>query len=295
MSWVCMKIRFGLGNQLFMAALGLRLAHERAARLFFDLTFYAPDANRKYQLDKFSIDATTLRGPGDRGFRGSPIRVLTPRYWRAKTIVALARRNAVREKGWMFDKNVLSVTAPAYLDGYWQSERYFSNVEGLIRQQFQLRDAIAGRRKEILDSIRRAGACGVSLHVRRGDYLGLADSGGAFRLCSPAWYERAMQLIADRVERPQFFIFGDDPAWARANIPANWPCVFIDPDDDGKDFEDLHLMANCRHHIIANSTFSWWGAWLNPSRDKTVIAPDDWFAYPAIDTTDMIPTTWVRL
>jgi hypothetical protein len=295
MTFVCMKVRGGLGNQLFIAALGLRMAHEKSAKLIFDSSEYRSDRRRAYQLDEFSIAATTLSVPGKERHRLSPLRTLNPwRRWARRT-VSMTRRNHVRETCFQFDQDILKLDVPVYLDGYWQTERYFSDVEGLIRQQFRLRNPIAARRRELLQLIGQAGSSSVSLHVRRGDYVGLAQSGDVFRLCPLDWYERAMAMIAERVPAPQFFIFSDDPAWARANLPQKWPRVFVEPDSDGKDFEDMHLMANCRHHIIANSTFSWWGAWLNASPDKKVIAPAVWFARPTIDTSDIVPSRWIRL
>jgi glycosyl transferase family 11 len=295
MTYVCMNIVGGLGNQLFMAALGVRLAHERNARLIFDASAYRSDHRRKYQLDDFSIDATTLSAPDKERLKLLPFRALNARYRRACEIASMRKRHYVTEKLWRFDEDILKLDVPVYLEGYWQTERYFSDVDGLIRQQFRLRKPIAERRSEVLASIGRAGASSVSLHVRRGDYVERAQSGGVFRLCSLEWYQRAMEKIAEIVVAPQFFVFSDDPGWARANLPEKWPRLFVDPGEDGKDFEDLHIMSNCGHHIIANSTFSWWGAWLNPSRNKTVIAPEAWFATPEIDTRDMIPSRWIRL
>ncbi|THD43820.1 MAG: alpha-1,2-fucosyltransferase [Bradyrhizobium sp.] len=296
MTYVCMRIHCGLGNQLFMAALGLRLAQERKVRLIFDASAYLPrEADRTYQLTNFSIAATTLSAPEKKGFARSPLRFLNPQYRLAKRLASMRRHNFVRQRIWEFDHDVVKVVAPVYLEGYWQTERYFSNVEGLIRQQFQLRQPITERRREWVKSIARAGASAVSLHVRRGDYVTQAQSGGALWLCPAEWYASAMTAIAEQIEAPQFFVFSDDPGWARANLPDTWPRNFIEPDADGRDFEDLYVMSTCRHHVIPNSTFSWWGAWLNPRRDKTVIAPLKWFTTQSIDTSDMTPANWRRI
>ena len=295
MTYVCMHISQGLGNQLFMAALVVRLSHDKNAKLIFDSSAYRSDTRRKYQLDAFSI-AATMWSDGDKDrLKLSPFRSLNPEYRRVRRTASLRRRSRVRERFFRFDEDILKLDVPVSLEGYWQSERYFSDVEGLVRQQFRLRNPIAARRQDLLQLIGQAGASSVSLHVRRGDYVGLSQTGDSFRLCPLEWYERAMEMIADIVSAPQFFVFSDDPGWARANLPEKWPCVFVDPGDDGKDFEDMHLMASCRHQIIANSTFSWWGAWLNASRDKTVIATAVWFPAPAADTSDLIPSGWIKL
>ena len=104
-----------------------------------------------------------------------------------------------------------------------------------------------------------------------------------------------MAQIEMRIERPTYFVFSDDAEWARANLPTGQTAHFIAPSSDGRDYEDMHLMALCKHHIIANSSFSWWGAWLDPRADKIVIAPSRWFRGANLDTRDLIPTAWIRL
>lgn len=113
--------------------------------------------------------------------------------------------------------------------------------------------------------------------------------------CAPEWYDGAMAAMADGLEDPTFFVFSDDPAWARANLPSRWAMRFVEPQTDSRDFEDMHLMASCRHHITANSSFSWWGAWLDPRPDKRVIAPNRWFNGAGHDTRDLIPASWQKL
>ena len=147
---------------------------------------------------------------------------------------------------------------------------------------------MTGARRQTAALIARA-ATAVSVHVRRGDYVSDPAAQSFHGTCSPEWYAAVMKEMVARVEAPAFFIFSDDPQWARSNLPAYEGMHFIDPQSDRRDFEDMHLMSLCCHHIIANSSFSWWGAWLNPSPDKQVIAPARWFNQGHNDTQDLLP------
>ena len=135
----------------------------------------------------------------------------------------------------------------------------------------------------------------MSLHIRRGDYVSNAKIAGVHGTIALDYYARAAALIAERAGGdPVFFVFSDDPAWAAANLTLGWPTRIVDH-NGARASEDLRLMAACRHHIIANSSFSWWGAWLSPAADKTVVAPQPWFRDPALDDSTIVPQGWIRL
>jgi hypothetical protein len=294
MSRICMKINGGLGNQLFQAALGIKLAHARNVPLAFDATAYVADEPlRIYQLDRFKIDAKLLTANELSSMRPLAVRLPKPLYRRAHLFPFLKGKAYIKERQWRFDPSILDVAAPAYLDGYWQTEKYFSTVIDRVREQFRLTDPITSSRQKIRNILLQKNS--VSVHVRRGDYVASPSTLALYGTCSPEWYERAMAAVAEALGAPHFFVFSDDPEWARINLPARWPRHFIDPNHDGRDFEDMHLMSQCSHHIIANSTFSWWGAWLNPHRNKIVVAPARWFASSPLDTQDMVPAEWVRM
>lgn len=294
MPTICMKINGGLGNQLFQVALGIRLAHDREAELTLDAGAYvANEPLRTYQLDRFRIRARRLRAEELARVRPLAMRLPTPLYRRVHLFPFLGGRTYVKERSWRFDPAIPTIDAPAYLDGYWQTERYFEPVADLVREQLQLVDPLAEHRKRTLDILNSK--VSVSLHVRRGDYVANAETLALYGTCSSDWYERAMAAIADMTCEPTFFVFSDDPDWARANLSTRWPRHFVDPDGDGRDFEDMYLMSQCSHHIIANSTFSWWGAWLNSRPDRIVVAPAKWFANSPHDTRDMIPAGWRRM
>lgn len=135
----------------------------------------------------------------------------------------------------------------------------------------------------------------VSIHVRRGDYAQDRITQQVHGLCGLDYYDRAAQYIAAHVAAPHFFIFSDDMPWVKENLKLSFPVTFVDHNNESSDYNDLLLMSLCDHHIIANSSFSWWGAWLSDSAEKIVIAPQMWFANSNADTKDLLPDSWVRL
>jgi len=188
---------------------------------------------------------------------------------------------------------VLEARARTYLDGYWQSEKYFSDVADTIRREFTIRDQLDAGTRELLDRIGTAES--VSVHVRRGDYVSHPRASRARSVCTPGYYLRCVAHIAERVGHPHLFVFSDDPDWVAANLRFEHPTTLVSTVPARPDYGDLRLMSACRHHIIANSSFSWWAAWLNPHRDKLVLAPRRWMNDPRVDDRDVVPSGWTRL
>jgi hypothetical protein len=161
-------------------------------------------------------------------------------------------------------------------------------VEGKLRKELSFRKPPIGHNAEMIDTV-LAAEQSVSLHIRRGDYTSAAEGNIALPM---DYYERAITAMRERLPKAKFFVFSDDMAFARANLPQGFPAVFVDHNDDYTSHEDLRLMSNCRHHIIANSSFSWWGAWLNPHEDKMVIAPRQWLLKPDSVFPELTPPGW---
>ena len=288
---IVIQICGGLGNQMFQVALGRKLACVNQAPLKLDLTPLRTDPLRSYACSPFRLDAEFA---SDRDLNTFAI-PLARRMGRIGTVFStfFPGKNVVREKAFPFDPEILKVKSPAYLIGYWQTERYFADIADTIRADFQLVEPFTADRHDLLNQIQASTA--VSVHVRRGDYVTNPSAAVVHGTCSPHWYAQAMTRMAERVANPKFFVFSDDADWARDNLPNPDGTVFVRQQADGRDHQDMHLMANCRHHIIANSSFSWWGAWLNPRQDKQVIAPAKWFNQSANDTCDLIPEGWEQL
>jgi hypothetical protein len=180
-----------------------------------------------------------------------------------------------------------------YLNGYWQSEKYFKSAEDKLRSELCLFDKPDEANQKILDEIVQCPA--VSLHIRRGDYITNPSAALVHGVCSLDYYHSAIRHITAHVENPYFFVFSDDPQWVKDNLKIGYPVQFVEANGPDRGAEDMRLMKSCRHHIIANSSFSWWAAWLNDRLDKIVVAPRIWFLDTKIDTKDLIPEQWHRI
>lgn len=210
-----------------------------------------------------------------------------------RTQMALLRnKQFVVEPHFLYWPGFFDVPDDCYLVGYWQSEKYFLDVASIIRADFTFKHPLDNHNAEVAKQISQVSA--VSLHVRRGDYANNPNTNNIHGLCSQDYYLMAVKYVAERVENPHFFIFSDDIAWTRTALKLDFPCEYIDHNQGIESYNDMRLMSLCRHHIVANSSFSWWGAWLNPDADKIVIAPKRWFANQ-INVQDLFPPGWIIL
>jgi hypothetical protein len=296
---VIARLLGGLGNQMFQYATGRALALRRGATLKLDITGFAevgPHTERRYELDSFQIHASPADAE-DLGQFGRSRRAEYPPLDRVLRWLRIDRSNGAwpvyRERHFQFDPALPQLRAPVYLDGYWQSERYFSDIAAPLRQEFTAKMPLDPENEALGRSIDAVNA--VSLHVRRGDYVNNPATNRFHGVCSLDYYQRALDYISLRVKEPHLFVFSDDQRWTRANLRCAVTTTFVDVNSPDCGYRDMGLMARCRHHIIANSSFSWWGAWLNPSHEKIVIAPDRWFGASRNDTRDLLPPSWVRL
>lgn len=206
----------------------------------------------------------------------------------------LTRRGFVAEPHFHYWPGLRDAAAGgAYLQGYWQSERYFAHHEATLRKDLRFRTPPQGLTAQYAA---RIGACqAVSLHVRRGDYVSNARTQAIHGSLPLQYYERALRHVLQRVPQATIFAFSDDPQWVADNLRPLHPDLTIVNFNRGADsYNDLRLMALCRHHIIANSSFSWWGAWLDERPDKIVVAPERWFV-DGPDSGDLVPPSWIRL
>lgn len=188
--------------------------------------------------------------------------------------------------------NMADMTEKCYLMGNWQSERYFSQVAETIRRDLSFKTPLTGRNNALMKLMAKNEV--VSLHVRRGDIASNPASLAIHGLCSLEYYRRAIEYVTARVAKPEFVIFSDDMTWVRKNLSIDYPCHYVDHNKGLESYNDMHLMSLCDHHIIANSSFSWWGAWLNPKGDKIVVAPQQWFL-ANYDSSDIVPSSWIRI
>lgn len=284
------SLKGGLGNQLFQYAIARHLASIHNTIVKMDVTVFATYEHHDYALAAFNLQehfATEEEIASFTQASANPVK---------RALRSILRPGSptryVREKDFRFDPKILRLPDDVYLSGYWQSEKYFVNVADLIRSEISVKSPQDGLNREIAGRISDCNS--VSVHVRRGTYL-LPQYSGTHPVCSPAYYQNAVAEMRRRVGDIQIFVFSDDPAWAKGNLDFEAPTTFIDHNGPKQDYEELRLMSQCRHHIIANSTFSWWGAWLNRSHSKTVLAPENWFAGTEYDVGDLLPESWIRI
>lgn len=279
---ILVRLSDGMGNQMFQYALGRALSLRRGAALKLDLSAYQRDRKRVYSLGLFRIAEDFMTMDDARQVISAPLDAARP-WWNQPVVMA---------PGFPYDPLIWQTPSSCYLVGYWQSERYFADFADQIRADFTPKAPLTGLN---LILSREMAACeSVSLHVRRGDYVSEARVAQLHGVCSLDYYRRATDHIAERVDRPVFYVFSDDPDWTRTNLRLDFPTHFI-THNNALPVEDLRLMSCCRHHIIANSSFSWWGAWLGHNPARQVCAPRCWFAGYDHDTRDLIPPGWTRL
>jgi hypothetical protein len=280
----------GMGNQMFQYAAGRALAARHGVPLRLDLRFYEKQTFRKYELHRFNISAGVISGLDRFRIRFSYI---NPRGFlrRAARRLPIGRLHLLRDQASGVDPRFWSAPADTVLDGYWQNEGYFKEVASDIRREFTFRLPPDAENAAVLERIRGVGKS-VCVHVRRGDYLNNTE---VLTVCPPAYYIDALAWMATKVPQAHYFVFSDDPGWTRANVPMPAVSTFVTHNTGKNDPEDLRLMSACDHFIIANSTFSWWAAWLANTPGKQVVAPKRWFKDSHGNEQQIVPPEWTRI
>jgi hypothetical protein len=200
----------------------------------------------------------------------------------------------IGEQVFYFDPRIVKyVSQNAYLEGYWQSEKYFAPIATLLRDEFKLKEPLSPACQGWVEKMKQTQS--ISLHVRRNDYVSNLHTNQYHGVCQPAYYDKAICHIRNQVPGTTLFVFSDEMDWARKNLRNYDPIEFIELRGKNRDQEEMLLMSLCDHHIIANSSYSWWGAWLGTFPQKIVIAPQKWFNDATLNTKDLIPETWIRI
>lgn len=292
---VITKLTNGLGNQMFQYALGKRISYINSIPLILDINAYSIPSvtTRTYMLHIFNIKeqfALCNKIPMKRPMR--LLRRYTDKFinYYRKSILKLSY---IQEKHFHFDPAILDLTGRVYLEGYWQSEKYFYDIADIIRKDFTFKKEPDEINKKMLKKINNTNS--ICIHVRRGDYVTNSDVAEKHGICSHDYYKKCINFIKEKVSEPHFFIFSDDPAWVQINMKIDFPTTYVNHNASDKSYEDMRLMSHCKNFIIANSSFSWWGAWLSQYPDKLVLAPQKWFNKEDINTGDIIPERWIRV
>jgi hypothetical protein len=296
---IIVKLQGGLGNQMFQYAAAKALAIKYSCALLLDLSFLEQRAtqitegftNRQYELGIFNNIAQNFV---DDVVRKQFTVVSQKKQWLQR--LGFSYPKIYIEPSFEFNENLFKQKPPVLLEGYWQSEQYFIKEAAAIKKAFSFPALVAMDENNAVLSAISAG-CSVAVHVRRADYLhpAIAAQHGT---CSEAYYKEAIQNIQSSFPSAIFYFFSDDAAWVKKTFTDHLPkAVLVKNNTGANSWKDMYLMSKCRHQIIANSSFSWWGAWLNDEPGKIVIAPKRWFADTKRNeaTGDLIPANWMRL
>jgi Glycosyl transferase family 11 len=280
---IAVRLMGGLGNQMFQYAVGRALADEHNVQLVLDISHFdaqpSTEVPRHLEVDCFRIRAEVSRNRIPTG------NALTRR------VVGGRRLRAVHETGFSFDSRILALPDDTLLIGYWQSERYFETNAEAIRRDFTPRFELTERTRSHAGQIDDSTVC---LHVRRADYVSHAISAQVHGFVGLDYYRSALEHIVEAGVTPRLLVISDEPEWCSQHLDLGYPMTVVDR-LPGRSYEDMLLMSKCRYIVIANSSFSWWGAWLSDALDKIVVAPKNWFVGSHYETHDLIPAGWIQL
>jgi hypothetical protein len=280
-----LMLRFGLGNQMFQYASARAVAERRGDKLILDTSqldiSFGGSPPRPYGLDVFRLQPNLVD------------RAVLQRTGQLPGLLPVFHENRLG-----FHEHILNVCTRVYdsivLVGAWQSHKYFEGIEYIIRRDFAFKDSVINRELGKRIALESSSVC---LHVRRGDFVS-TQLGAHMGFVGLDYYDRAVEYINERVQNAHFYVFSDEIEWCAANLDLKYPHTFVTNAGEAPTVaaQALYLMTRCHHFIIANSTFSWWGAWLGTNRDKIVVTPQKWFSDPQMgDSRDFIPDQWIRV
>ncbi len=289
---IIVKLYGGLGNQMFQYAAAKSIAVRlNTAMLYDDEYFISPEkfgSSWSYQLNLLNTQIE-LHSP----LISKKLSFIIHRVFRKLNSKNIKYKKYFFEKPDQFDANIVDVINNTRLDGYFQSEKYFKQCRAEILKDFSPKAELDSKNKLICEQIHSENS--VSLHVRRGDYITNAIAALVHITNHQDYYQKAITYIENKISDPVFYIFSDDINWAKQNITTKSKMNFIDHNKNTDSYKDLFLMSHCKHNIIANSSFSWWGAWLNQNSSKIVIAPQRWYIDATKSTQDIYPEDWLKL
>ncbi len=295
---IIVSIFGGLGNQMFQYACGKALAAKLGVELKLDVSFFADKSIREnftvrdYELNIFSIN--------EKPANFTEVRKFVPDLWNCSKVDLLkykllrlfnGNHYFYEKQKFRFEPQIKQLKDCSYLYGYFQTEKYFSNVKDELLKAFTLKDKPSVQNQGLIAQIKAENA--VSVHIRRGDY-----QNSPFNLLELNYYQQAIELIKQKVENPRFYIFSNDTQWISQNFGAlEIDKTIVIHNQAEKSYMDMVLMSYCKHNICANSSFSWWGAWLNQYPDKIIITPKQWFKNKEYtqSTYDLIPENWLQI
>lgn len=294
---IIVKLMGGLGNQMFQYAFAKHLALKHGVELKLDVSELGNKSiDEKYsardlELSHLNIIPTLASVSEINAFAKSKVLKALDLFY--LNMPFKMNNLYIKEPTFAFYKPALNVPSNCYLDGYWQSENYFVESRNHLLNDFSFDSELSTETKQLAEQIKSSEA--VSIHVRRGDYLSIPQNQSIYEVCDSQYYLSAMDRISSINKNAVFYVFSDDPNWFKEQVKTTNQINYVTHNVGSNSYQDLYLMSLCKHNIIANSSFSWWGAWLNKNSNKVVIAPKRWFKNNIKETKDLIPKTWIQL
>ena len=286
---VIVKLQGGLGNQFFQYATGKSLALRLGLQLVLDLNWYLDNSNCKFILDRFKIYDSSWTPS-----KKIPRKIRTVLYKLSEKISPIGLTLPVlKDIDFQFNHDLLSMRKPVLLDGYWQNESYFREYRKELIQLFEIKGEITADNHQLLNKIKSSNS--ICIHIRRGDYITDSNAARINGVCSKDYYYRGLNYLSESINHPICYVFSDEPEWAKSNLDFDCETLFVDINSIDKPEFDFLLMKSCKNFIIANSTFSWWAAWLSNYKDKKVIAPKVWFLNQTLNQNMHLPESWIRI
>lgn len=285
------KLQGGLGNQMFQYAFARGLVAKTGQEISFDFSGLNPIkgvTQRSFSLDSFNIKIQKASDPDIKFFTQEKC---APLLTKIKRMFGFKIPSYLHENEHSFHPEVWGVGGDTYFDGYWQSEKYFLHIEKEIREAFAPRQPLSQDGKMIAEKINNSS---ISLHIRRGDYVTNKKAAETLGTCEMTYYQRALSVAIADIENPHIFIFSDDTSWVKESFDIPYQTTIVS-EYKVSDWEEIILMSKCERHIISNSSFSWWGAWLDTKYDTIVIAPAQWTKDLRINNKDITPPSWIRI
>jgi len=276
------KLTGGLGNQMFQFATGFAIAKKNNVRLSLDLNYI----NRRQLFNGFELEKV-FNIYSKVSFLNKALSFQSINFKEILNKIDVTFYN-FKEPHFHYTSKILDIPKHSFLDGYWQSELYFKDYSKEIKKIFNFSDKLDEQNELISNDINQSNS--ISIHIRRGDFLLKRNDNHYMNL--KEYYLKAINESSKFFKNPKYFIFTDDPSWVTDNFVLDHSYFIVAVNQGTKSFYDMHLMSLCKSNIIANSSFSWWGAWLNSRKDKIIYAPKNWFKDKSISTDDLIPNSW---
>lgn len=293
---IIVKLNGGLGNQMFQYAFARAVSIKTGIPFELDATGYENqnplNTKRAYELSCFKtkvILSDSSKVKKHKTFYNLLCKIFS------RLGIKLKNSSYYIEHDFTYQQEIndLTINREVYFEGYWQSYKYFESIRTALLKEFTCNEELDEQNKNILNSIYASNS--ISLHIRRGDYVSNPKAKAVHGVCELKYYQEAIKYMQEHNQSSKiiWYVFSDDIEWVKSNLSIE-NAVYINNNKGIAAYKDIVLMSKCKHNIIANSSFSWWGAWLNDNPSKIVVAPKKWFAI-AKDTQDLLPSEWVKL